>query len=60
MCDEAPICVEYNLAQKGKDLQGILPQIAAFSMKYYPKQVFKDGKARTVKQVFDFPSPKLN
>lgn len=58
--DEAPIRVEYNLTQKGKDLQGILLQMAAFSMKHYPKQVFRDGKSRTVKQVFDFPSPKLN
>ncbi|WP_371503962.1 winged helix-turn-helix transcriptional regulator [Nitrosopumilus adriaticus] len=57
--DEIPIRVEYHLTNKGKDLQGILLQMAAFSMKHYPKQVFKDGKARTVKQVFNISSPKL-
>lgn len=58
--DEIPIRVEYHLTNKGKDLQGILLQMAAFSMKHYPKQVFKDGKTRTVKQVFNITSPKLH
>ncbi len=58
--DEIPIKVEYHLTNKGKDLQGILIQMAAFSMKHYPKKIFKDGKSRTVNQVFDLTSPKLN
>ena len=50
--DEVPIRVEYSLTKKGKDLQGILDQMAAFSMKHYPKEVFKDGKSRKYQQVF--------
>ena len=58
--DEAPIRVEYNLTKKGKDLQGILDQMATFSMKHYSKQVFKDGKQRNYKQVFKKPVTLLN
>jgi len=58
--DDTPISVEYHLTNKRKDLHGILLQMAAFSMKHYPKQIFKDGKSKTVKQVFRVPSPKLN
>jgi len=50
--DEIPIKIEYTLTKKGKDLQGIIDQMAAFSMKHYPKTVFKDGKKRNYKQVF--------
>ncbi len=50
--DETPIRIEYTLTKKGNDLQGILDQMAAFSMKHYPKHIFKDGKQRTYKQVF--------
>ena len=53
--DEAPPRVEYTLTKKGKDLQGIIDQMAAFSMKHYPKTVFKDGKKRNYKQVFKRP-----
>ncbi|MFQ5572704.1 MAG: winged helix-turn-helix transcriptional regulator [Nitrosopumilaceae archaeon] len=58
--DEVPIRVEYNLTKKGKDLQGILDQMAAFSMKHYSKTVFKDGKQRNYKQVFKKPVTLLN
>ena len=50
--DEVPPRVEYTLTKKGKDLQGIIDQMAAFSMKHYPKTIFKDGKKRNYKQVF--------
>ncbi|NIM25269.1 MAG: transcriptional regulator [Nitrososphaeria archaeon] len=50
--DEVPLRIEYTLTKKGKDLQGIIDQMAAFSMKHYPKTVFKDGKQRSYKQVF--------
>jgi len=50
--DEVPIKIEYKLTKKGKDLQGLLDQMAAFSMKHYAKTVFKDGKPRNYKQVF--------
>lgn len=58
--DEVPIRIEYRLTEKGRDLQGILDQMAAFSMKHYPKQVFKDGKQRNYKQVFKKPITVLN
>ncbi len=53
--DEVPLRIEYTLTKKGKDLQGIIDQMAAFSMKHYPKTVFKDGKQRSYKQVFKKP-----
>ncbi|QDI88626.1 transcriptional regulator [Candidatus Nitrosopumilus sp. SW] len=53
--DETPIRIEYTLTKKGKDLQGIIDQMAAFSMKHYPKTVFKDGQKRNYKQVFKKP-----
>ena len=58
--DETPIRVEYALTKKGKDLQGLLDQMAAFSMKHYPKKIFKDGKQRKYKQVFKKPPTLLN
>ena len=58
--DEVPIRIEYRLTKKGKDLQGILDQMAAFSMKHYPKEIFKDGKKRSYKQVFKKPVDLLN
>ena len=60
MYNEVPIRVEYKLTKKGKDIQGILDQMAVFSMKYYPNKVFKDGKQRTYKQVFKKPVEILN
>ena len=53
--DEIPIKIEYTLTKKGKDLQGIIDQMATFSMKHYPKTVFKDGKKRNYKQVCKKP-----
>ena len=58
--DEVPIKVEYKLTKKGKDLIGILGQMAAFSMKHYAKEVFKDGKPRKLKQVFKKSMVTLN
>ncbi len=58
--DGAPIRVDYTLTKKGKDLQGILGQMAAFSMKHYSKTVFKDRKQHSFKQVFKKPVALLN
>ena len=57
---EVPLRVEYSLTKKGKDLQGIIDQMATFSMKHYSKTVFKDGKQRNYKQVFKKPITVLN
>ncbi len=58
--DEIPIKIEYKLTKKGKDLEGIIMQMAAFSMKHYAKEVFKDSKPRKLKQVFKKPMITLN
>ena len=58
--NEVPVRIEYKLTKKGKDLQGLLDQMAAFSMKHYPKKIFKDGKQRSYKQVFKKPPSLLN
>jgi len=58
--DDVPIRVEYTLTKKGKDLEGILCQMAAFSMKHCSKEVFKDGKSRNFKQIFKKPVTVLN
>ena len=50
-----PVKIEYSITKKGKALKPILEQMAAFSMQYCSKQVFKDGKPRTYKQVFEKP-----
>jgi len=48
-----PVRIEYSMTDKGKALTPILEQMAAFSMKYCAKDVFKDGKPRAFKQVFE-------
>ena len=49
---ETPVRVEYTLTEKGMALQPILDQMAEFSMKFCAKDVFKDGKARKLEQVY--------
>ena len=43
---EYPIRIEYNLTDLGRAFEPVLLSAAAFSMKYMPKIVFKDGKSR--------------
>jgi len=50
-----PVKIEYTITKKGKALKPILEQMAAFSMQYCSKEVFKDGKPRTYRQVFEKP-----
>ncbi len=47
-----PIRIEYSITEKGEALKSIIMQMAAFSMKYCSCEVFKDGKPRTLDQVF--------
>jgi DNA-binding HxlR family transcriptional regulator len=49
---EIPVRIEYFLTEKAKALQPVLEQMAAFSMQYCCKDVFKDGKPRTFQEVF--------
>ena len=50
--NETPIRIEYTVTEKGKALKPIIMQMAAFSIKYCSCEIFKDGKPRTLEQVF--------
>ena len=47
-----PVKIQYFLTKKGRALTPILDQMAEFSMQYYSKEVFKDGKPRTYNEVY--------
>jgi DNA-binding HxlR family transcriptional regulator len=47
-----PVQIEYTITERGKDLKPVLQQMAEFSMRHFPKTVFKDGKSRTFKEAF--------
>jgi len=49
---EAPIRIEYYPTEKGLALQPILDMMAAYSMRYCSKDVFKDAKPREFKEVY--------
>ncbi|MFZ0515188.1 MAG: helix-turn-helix domain-containing protein [Candidatus Nitrosopolaris sp.] len=51
---ERPIRIEYTLTEKGGALQPILNQMAAFSIKYCAKDVFKDKKVRKLDEVYGY------
>ena len=49
---EKPIRIEYYPTEKGVALQPILDMMAAYSMKYCSKDVFKDSKPREFRQIY--------
>jgi DNA-binding HxlR family transcriptional regulator len=49
---ETPPRVEYAVTEKGRAVESLLEQMAAFSMYFYPDMVFEDGKPRTFKEFF--------
>jgi DNA-binding HxlR family transcriptional regulator len=49
---ETPTRIEYYPTEKGLALQPILDMMAAYSMKYYSKDIFKDAKPREFKDVY--------
>jgi DNA-binding HxlR family transcriptional regulator len=49
---ETPIRVEYCPTEKGLALQPILDMMAAYSMRYCSKDVFKDAKPREFEEVY--------
>ena len=49
---ESPVRIEYYPTEKGLALQPILDMMAAYSMKYCSKDVFKDAKPRDFKEVY--------
>jgi DNA-binding HxlR family transcriptional regulator len=50
--NEIPPRVEYSVTDKGRALECILEQMAAFSMYFYPEDVFEDKIPRTFKEFF--------
>ena len=51
-----PVRIEYSITKKGMALKPVLEAMAAFSMQYCPKDVFKDGKPRIAKEIYSKPS----
>jgi DNA-binding HxlR family transcriptional regulator len=49
---ETPIRIEYYPTEKALALQPILDIMAAYSMKYCSKDVFKDAKPRNFKEIY--------
>jgi DNA-binding HxlR family transcriptional regulator len=49
---EIPIRIKYYPTQKALALQPILDMMAAYSMKYCSKDVFKDAKPREFKEIY--------
>ena len=49
---EKPIRIEYYPTEKGLALQPILDMMAAYSMKYCSKDVFKDAKPHEFKEIY--------
>jgi DNA-binding HxlR family transcriptional regulator len=49
---ETPVRIEYYPTEKGLALQPILDMMAAYSMKYCSKDIFKDAKPRNFKEVY--------
>lgn len=50
--NEKPVRIEYYLTEKGLALQPILDIMAAYSMKYCSKDVFRDAKPRRFDKVY--------
>jgi DNA-binding HxlR family transcriptional regulator len=48
---ETPLRAEYSLTEKGLAIKPILDQMAAFSLQYCSKDVFNDGKPRSLQDV---------
>ena len=49
---ETPMRIEYYPTEKGLALKPILDMMAAYSMKYCSKDIFKDAKPREFKEVY--------
>lgn len=48
---EMPLRVEYFLTEKGRATKPILDQMASFSLQYCSKDLFEDGKPRSLQDV---------
>lgn len=50
-----PVRIEYGMTKKGLALRPILDAMAAYSMQYCAKEVFKDGRPKLLKQIYSRP-----
>ena len=50
-----PVRIEYSMTKKGLALRPVLEAMAAYSMQYCAKDVFKDGKPRILKEIYSKP-----
>jgi DNA-binding HxlR family transcriptional regulator len=58
--NEKPVKVEYYPVEKGLELQPILDMMAAYSLKYCSKDVFKDAKPREFREVYGREMAKIS
>ena len=58
--NEKPVRVEYYPVEKGLALQPILDLMAAYSLRYYSKDIFKDAKPREFKEVYGREMAKIS
>jgi DNA-binding HxlR family transcriptional regulator len=49
---DKPRVVEWALTEKGEDTIPILVSIMSFGAKWYADEVFDDGKARTLDEIY--------
>ena len=57
--NQTPVRIEYYPTEKALALQPILDMMAAYSMKYCSKDVFKDAKPRDFKEIYGRDIAKL-
>jgi len=57
--NETPPRVEYYVTKKGKSVEPLLEQMAAFSLYFYPEIVFKDNKPRTFEEFMNRKTRRL-
>lgn len=50
-----PVKIEYSMTKKGLALKPVLEAMAAYSMQYCAKDIFKDGKPKILKEIYSKP-----
>jgi DNA-binding HxlR family transcriptional regulator len=58
--NKKPVRVEYHPVEKGLELQPILDMMAAYSLKYCSKDVFKDAKPREFRELYGREMAKIS
>jgi DNA-binding HxlR family transcriptional regulator len=52
MIKDKPRVVEWTMTEKGNDTVPILLRVMAFGLKWHSKEVFEDGRARTLDEIW--------